>query len=288
MAKISHFLRLTRWNDWILNIAFVLFGYFLPLTSISVYVSLLFMVIVFLLVQSFGFAINDYFDAPFDKLKKSTRNLISNGLIKKYEALIFCVALVISGLLISLFYLPFTSFLVILILYIMFFVYSAPPFRFKEKLLLDVVVHGLATPLLLLASYALVSIIDFKIMLIATAVFASSVVVCITQEVRDIAADKHAGFRTTADFLGYRKSLNLVRVLIISGVVLFSLAIILFLPKYLLLLMLSSFFPLKYLFGKPTQKEFYHKSIDSWNKGIITLFIIGVLLLPIHMGWIAL
>ena len=287
MEKISLFIGLTRWKDWIPNILFVIFGFLLSLKTFVIYPSMVFVLVIFFLVQSFGFAINDYFDAPFDKLKESTHNVISHGLIKKQEAAVFCVALAVCGMSLSLL-LPFQSFLVVVFLYFVFFAYSSPPFRLKEKLFFDITAHGFFTPLLLLASYAPIAPIDLKILLIAVAAFASSVIVCITQEVRDLKFDKKSGFRTTADFLGYKRSVNLVRFLMVSGVAVSSIAIVLFMPIYFMLLMVSTIFSLKYLFGKPLQNEFFKKSIESWNRGIIILVVVVVLLLPFYIGWIKL
>lgn len=284
MEKLIILLRFTRWSDWILNIGFVLFGYFL--SKLSYYIILPAIILVFFFVESFGFAINEYFDAPFDKIKPATKNVISKCLLSKSNAAIFCTFLFFVGLINAFLLLPVQSFIPIVLLYIVFLVYSSPPFRFKEKALVGIITHGIFVPLLLLASYLSVSPINASIILFSICTFLLSILVGITQEIRDMDVDRKSGFKPTAIMLGYKNSLNLIRLIFLSAIILFVITVIIYMPLYLLLLMISSVFYLKLIFGKPNQKELYKKTLSSWDKGIVVLFIIGFALLPLYLQWI--
>ncbi len=284
MQEIAIFIRLTRWNHWILNIGFVLAGFFLHRPEPGLYTLLLPIVVVFFFVESFGFAINDYFDAPFDKLKPITNNVISKGLLKRSNAAAFITFLLLFGLTFSFIYLPVTSFLLIALLYLLYFAYSSPPFRLKEKAFLGLIAHGAWSSLLLLASSLIVSPLKMVTILMSIIAFFLSVLVCITQEVKDMDPDRKAKFRTTTIALGYRHSLNLIKVIFILANAIFFVAVILYLPLYMLLLMASSVFYLKLLFSNPPQRILFQKTLRSWDKGIAVAFIMGIIMLPFYLG----
>ena len=284
--EINLFIRLTRWNDWILNIGFILTGFFLSRPESGLYTLLLPMVVVFFFVESFGFAINDYFDAPFDKLKPATNNVISKGLLKKSDAAVFIIFLLFFGLTFSFLYLPTSSFFLIAALYLVFFAYSSPPFRLKEKVFLGITAHGIGISVILLASYLITSPLQMSVVLLSfiAIAFFLSILVCITQEVRDMNPDRKAKFRTTAIALGYRRSLTLIRATFLLANVIFFVTVILYLPLYMLLLMAGSVFYLKLLFSNPPQRTLFQKTLRSWDKGIAVAFITGLIMLPFYLG----
>ena len=114
--------------------------------------------------------------------------------------------------------------------------------------------------------------------------FLLSVLVCITQEVRDTNPDRKAKFRTTAIVLGYGRSLTLIRAIFLLANAVFFVIVVLYLPVYTLLLMASSVFYLKLLFGNPSQKTLYKKTLVSWNMGIAIAFVMGIIMLPFYLG----
>lgn len=286
LQKIKLLIELTRWKEWISWLGFVLFGYFLSRPVPISFLTLFILSLVSILSFSFGFSINDYFDAPFDRLKPKIRNLISCRLIKESYAAIFCLFLFVSGLLISLLFLPFSSFIFFTALYGIFFIYSSPPFRMKEKSFLGIIIHGVSYPLLILASYLAVSSFSMKIILISASVFFVAVICGIMQEIRDINDDKKAGFRTTAIALGYDGSINLARISFFGAIIFFASAVILYMPIYLLLILISQGFYINLLLYPP-KKDFAEKSFVAWNKAIVSMFVIGIILLPFYMDWIA-
>lgn len=285
MVKIWNLIRLARCKDWILNIGYLLFGYFLP-SPVS-YVSLAVLVFVFFAVESFGFALNDYFDAPFDRLKPETSNVISNGLVSRPAAALFCLVLAAAGLSAGFFLLPFYSFVWIAALYLVFFVYSAPPFRLKEKAFLGVASHGFFIPPLLFVSYLSVSPLGGGIVLISIFSFLLSIVVDITQEIRDMNPDRKAGFRTTAIALGYKRSLSLIKASFLAANIILAVAVVIYLPLYFLPAMLSSVFYFKLLLSNPGHKNFFRRSVDSCYKGVAVLLLVMLLVLPFHLGWVS-
>src|SRR3989344_5048485 len=95
METTRLFIKLTRWNDWILNLLVVAAGYVISRPVIGESLgNLILFIIAFFLFESFGFAINDYFDAKSDSKNPKTKNLIAMGLIKKSHAMIFCIVFV--------------------------------------------------------------------------------------------------------------------------------------------------------------------------------------------------
>ncbi len=241
------------------------------------------MIVFSALALAFGYSINDFYDSKFDKLKPDTKNVITLGLIGRREAALFSSALLL-WLPISFFILPQGAFISIALLYIFFILYSCPPFRFKEKIFLDVVTHGTIMPVLFLGSYMLSSIFGPEAFLVGVCIFIMSCIVCMTQEIRDIKPDKKAGFRTTVPFLGYKRSLNIIQVLFSMAVAIFLFTVVYFLPIYTIIFLFPSILYFKVIFSKPKQGYLYDMSTRSWDQITFSLAIIGLLILPFYLG----
>lgn len=287
LRKLRLLIEFTRWKDWILWIVFILFGYFLAPPALSPLSNFAVLILVFLLVESFGFAINDYFDAEYDKMKQKTHNVISRKLLDKETASVFCAFLLLSGITTGFIFLPFFSFLSIAVLYAIFFFYSSPPFRLKERAFIDIISHGMFNPLLMIAAYLLKAPFGAEILLISFSAFLFSVLICLTQEIRDMVPDKKAGFRTTAIKLGYRNSLNTIRIIFLVSIVPIFLAIIIYRPIYWVILLSGLFFYLKMLFSNPLQKEFFENTVMAMNRGLLILAIAFMAVIIMDSTWVA-
>lgn len=284
MHAVRLLLRLSRLRDWIIVIPTVFIGYFLSAPPFGAHWQLVPMLAVFFSVNSFGYGINDYFDAPYDRLKPRTHNVISWGLLGKGTAAAFCAAMAVLGLGISAVSLPLRSFAAIAVLYLAFFVYSAPPFRLKEKAVLGPLAHSTFGTLVLVAAFLISSPLTVVIALVAVVSSMLSVIVDITQEVRDLRVDRRAGFRTTAMVLGYARSLCLVTLLFLSANALYAAIVVLFLPAYWLLLMASSVFYLHMLMEQPKQNELFGRTAAAWNRGMAVFAAAGAAVLLFHFG----
>src|SRR3989338_2131454 len=257
METTRLFIKLTRWNDWILNLLVVAAGYVISRPVIGESLgNLILFIIAFFLFESFGFAINDYFDAKSDSKNPKTKNLIAMGLIKKSHAMI------------------------------VFVLYSCPPFRFKEKFILDISVHGIFMSVLFAGAYIIGKPDNMNLILLAIPAFFISSIVCTTQEMRDIKSDKKSMFKTTAIKLGYQGSLTLVRAEFIMALLSFIYVVLFYMPHYMLLFLLAFTFYAKVLFSDIKQDEFFQKSIQSCNRSIVALVLIGLALAPFYLGLI--
>lgn len=156
------------------------------------------------------YGINDYFDRQIDlknpkKIKQETRMKSSD--MKTYQ--IFIALSVLLSLPLLVINKAITISMLIFIFFAIF--YSSPPLRFKTKIILDSLSN---------VFYIFPGIIGF---LLATDNFPSydiiiagwlwSIAMHLFSAIVDIDSDRKANIRTTAIFLGYRKSLLLTSIL---------------------------------------------------------------------------
>lgn len=279
LQKIRLLIRLTRWKDWITIPLILVFAYFITLHSASVYTDLVFMLIAFSLSLAFGFAINDYFDAPYDKMKPIVRNVISKNLVSKLHAAAFCTFLLVSCIVIGYYFLSFKAFVLLVALCILCFVYSSPPFRMKERAYLGIINHGMFYPILFVAGYTANLSFNAEAVIFSISTFMLSLLGDITQEIRDMDVDKKSKFKTTALKMGYSRSLTTLKILTTLTILFFIAGVMLYRPIYLLFLSLGMVFYIKVLANNPSRSELFVKTIDAWNKGIITSVLIGMFIL---------
>ncbi len=284
MNIIKILVRLTRVDDWMYYIGVAIFGFFLSVPDN--YGSLIPVLAVLALTAAFGFSINDYFDARFDKLKTETKNVISLGIVKKRTAGAFCTLISILMFTIGALFLTLQTFILVTILYFIFYAYSSPPFRLKEKGVPGLLSHGAFIALFILIPYTTNSGIDLKIIMFTIVIFILSIVVDLTQEIRDMGADKKSGFKTVPVSIGYEKTFSLIKFLSVSSFCIFIIAVLVYMPLYALVLMTGSIFYLRVLFGKTNSDSFFRESINAWRKGVVITVIIGLILLPFYIGWI--
>ncbi len=173
------------------------------LSTPPIYVAL----IVVFTAQIFLFASNDYFDRQIDALdmKKRHRNPVCNGSVTPQAVRGLLVMTGIIPLALSL-YFNFLAFLFTAFSLFVFYFYTAKPLRFKSKIGLDVLSHGVLIntfPYL----FCLVALLDFSIgaLFLLVALMMRSAIAQILQEVRDYEVDKKVE-RNTVVALGRKRA----------------------------------------------------------------------------------
>ena len=169
------------------------------------------------LYLAFSFSINNSFDAKSDVLhkEKAMKNPIATGEIKFKEGIIFSSCLAIVGLLLT--YCWFEScFSIYLSLIILSSAYSVPPIRLKSKPFLDLISHGMFFGILLyfygvLASGGLI----FQNIIVGFSIFIYSIILELRNHLKDFEVDLRSRTITTVCYLGYRKSLIALKVLLV-------------------------------------------------------------------------
>ena len=279
MKAILYLINLTRWSDWITTLLILVAAYFISIHPASAYTDLIFLFLSFSLSFSFGFAINDYFDAPYDKMKPVVRNVISSGLISKLHAAAFCITLLASCIIIGYYFLSPMAFIFLLVLCVLFSIYSSPPFRMKERAYAGIINHGMFYPVLFMAGYTANMPIGSEAVVFSISTFMLSLLVDVTQEIRDMEADKKSGFMTTALKIGYNRSVTLLKILTALAMAFFVAGVVLYRPMYIILVGLGIIFYIRVLVSSPPRSKIFEKSIDAWNKGVALSFLIGLFLL---------
>ncbi len=232
---------LSRMNEWwLLSIGMILFafipniyvanGYYLDLDilidffmSPDIYIAL----IVVFGIQIFLFASNDYFDRDVDALDpgKKKRNPVCDGRVTVGGVKALLVATIIIPLL-GAYYFGLWPLIFTAITLFVYYYYTAPPLRFKNKVGLDVLSHATfinTFPYL----FCLILLKDFTtgtIFLLAVFMMRSSMAQ-ILQEVRDYEVDKLVE-KNTVVVIGQKRAIWLVfsifLTLLISSIVLIT------------------------------------------------------------------
>lgn len=276
---MNSYLVLIRPEEWLQRFGIIFFGYILTgsLALTNIY-SLLIALVAFIGIGSFGFIINDYFDREADKRKIKNRNPISKNQVSKKSALSLAIVFGGFGLSISYFLIP-QVFILFLLSFFFLTLYSAPPFRFKEKFGLDILTNAFAMPILFLVGYMLFKELSFPVFMIAFALFLLDIITGLAQEIRDYNGDKKAGFCTSVIKIGAKNSIVLIRLIVILFVVIYSLTIYLHFPIYFLILLIALLPLFKLIFSDKLKPEMPSKMLtDVNNKSHLLL---GLLLLVV-------
>ncbi|MBI4018148.1 MAG: UbiA prenyltransferase family protein [Candidatus Aenigmarchaeota archaeon] len=213
----------------------------------------------FLMLGSSAFLLNDYFDYEHDKHKgRRLRQKMERGKIFFLAAGLFLAGALISSLL------PQKTFYLLVLTYAATFVYSAQPFRFKEKFLLDFTFHGIVGPLLILTGYSAVSEINLPIIALSVPQFFMFANSAILQQMRDIKADKKAGFNTTA--IKFANPVRIAQAFIVLAAASLVAAVLLFYPPYFMLFVaaLLPYFPALFREG-----DYYRRNYDATKQSAL-------------------
>ena len=204
MASLVKFYRMKDWRAYF-SLCFLGFivaqGYSAEILDIVIFI------VVGLLLLAFGFSINNFFDIKEDKLKGEIKKL----LIQNKKTFFLSVFPGVLAIFLSI-YFGKGIFLFILVSALVGFFYSAPPLRFKSRPFLDLISHGFFAGALIFIFPLLVfkqepTIFHYSV---AFSVFYLSVMLEARNHWEDYHSDFQAGLRTTACFLGYKNSENLL------------------------------------------------------------------------------
>jgi len=177
-------------------------------------------IIVVFTAQIFLFASNDYFDKHVDALdeKKRLRNPICNGQVTSKGVQVLLISTAIISLVFSLFFSLFAFLFTAFSLFVFYF-YTAEPLRFKNKVGVDVLSHGIFINTFSFF-FCLVALWDFSsgaIFLLAILMMRSAIAQLL-QEIRDYEVDKKVE-KNTVVALGKRKAIWLIIVIYLTIIV---------------------------------------------------------------------
>ena len=210
--------RIEEW--WLLSFGLILFA-FIPnlyrinndvitsasliglFTSPPLYLSL----IVVFSAQIFLFASNNYFDRHVDSLDelKCQRNPVCTGEVRSNEVFALLVITGVTSLVVSLMF-NFLTFAFTAFTLFIFYYYTAEPLRFKNKMGLDILSHGVLINTFPYF-FCLVAMRDFSggSLFLLAALMMRSVMAQMLQEIRDYEVDKKVE-RNTVVALGQKRS----------------------------------------------------------------------------------
>ena len=161
--------------------------------------------------QIFLFASNDYFDRDVDALDpgKRARNPVCDGRVTLPGVR---VLLIISGIipLVAPLYFGFWAFIYSAFAMFVFYFYTAPPLRFKNKVFLDVVSHGIFVNTFPYF-FCLVALMDFSIgtIFLLFAIMMRSTMAQMLQEIRDYEIDRQVE-KNSVVVLGQKRAIWVV------------------------------------------------------------------------------
>jgi 4-hydroxybenzoate polyprenyltransferase len=230
-------------KDWRAYFSLGVFGFVVAQGFLFPLLDITFFFIIGVLLLAFGFSVNNFFDVEEDREKGEAINL----LVQNKKNFLFSISPGILALFLSL-YFGLNVFLFVLVAGLIGFFYSAPPLRMKSRPFLDLISHGFFAGALIFFFPLL--IFSQKLTLfhyfIAFSVFYLSVMLETRNHLEDYQSDLRAGLRTTACFLGYKKSANFLKYLAFFYPLALSPVFFLISQKFLLLFLILTclFLPL--------------------------------------------
>ena len=258
--NLRPYLKLARISDWRGYFLGGTFGFLLAIGWRAPLGDIISLFVIGILLLTFGFSINDFFDVEGDKLKKDKIIIIGKKVSVK-RAFFFSLFSAVLGLALSL-RLGFMAFFDAFLAVFLVFLYSVPPVRLKSRPFLDLLSHGFFAGILifLFPLFAFSPAINSLDKLLVVPIFILSITAEMRNHLNDYEIDKKEGLKTTVCFLGYRNSQKILRFL-------FFLYPLTLLPAFWLLgrdyfslfLLITIFFSLL-LLGRKN-----HQSIRDWS-----------------------
>ena len=221
VLRLIYYFYNVRVFDWRAYVGIALLGFVRSVEAspfnILIYRALRFMVtIIFYL--AFTFSINNCFDIKCDIYKGANikRNPVAAGHITFREGLVLSLCMAFTGLVLSYLWLNENCFLIYLMMLLLGGSYSVPPLRLKSTPLMDLLSHSLFFGALLYL-YGLLSNggISLQEASLATSVSLYSIILELRNHLEDYQADLNSKTRTTACYMGYSRSIRLLRSLIV-------------------------------------------------------------------------
>ncbi len=215
MQRTLLLLKSLRILEWRAYLGIFIYGYILS-GSYSFSRFCLLNMLFFIYMASIYVA-NNIYDVKGDSINP---NKVSKNPFTSYQGQLifykyFLIGVILMGLVAGFFILDIESYLIYVVSLLIGVFYSMPPFRFKERFILDILSHSLFFGVFLLVipfKYLLGCLNHLPIML-SIAVY--SMILELRNEIEDYEFDAGAGYSTTAVRLGYRRSLFLLFALIL-------------------------------------------------------------------------
>lgn len=209
--NLKPYLKLARVNNWRGYFLGGIFGFLLAEGWRASVFDIICLFVIGILLFTFGFSINDFFDIKGDKFKKD-KKIIIGKIIGAGRAFFFSLFSGVLGLALS-FRFGLKAFLDAFLAVFLTFLYSAPPVRLKSRPFLDIISHGFFAGILifLFPLLAFASKIDAPEKLLLIPIFVLSITAETRNHLNDYQADRAEGLKTTVCFLGYKNSQKLLR-----------------------------------------------------------------------------
>jgi 4-hydroxybenzoate polyprenyltransferase len=220
MLKNLRWLRLAHYLLMVL-VGMALAGFHIGAINLVIALNLVLVTMSFTFASFHAIAINDIHDVQIDKISNPRRPLVTKVISKKTYGLLAQVALWLGLLYAAV--AGTAPFIVVVIILLNYYLYSAPPLRLKRYLYGSKLLISLNTLLSLLLGYALMDkdILEFPKSIIAFVLIVYTA--CINFiDIKDYEGDKKARIRTLPVVLGLNKSKKLTGIFFIIAYGIFS------------------------------------------------------------------
>ena len=221
IQRLTHYFYNIRIFDWkaYLGIAVLGFARNMEVASFNwQFYRILKFAVTTILYLAFSFSINNCFDIKCDihERRKLKKNPIAARYITLREGLILSLSLAFTGLVLSYLWFDKYCFLIYFMLVFLGAAYSAPPFRLKSIPLMDLFSHSLFFGALLYLYGAFSSgNINVQETFLALSISLYSIILELRNHLEDYWADLNSETRTTVCWLGYVRSLRLLKILLL-------------------------------------------------------------------------
>jgi len=246
--NLKSFLKFYRIKDWRAYFSLGIFGFIIAKGFLFPLLDIILFLIISILLLAFGFSVNNFFDIKEDKEKGEKVDLLAQN----KKNFLLSISPGILALSLSIFF-GVKVFLFVLVAGLIGFFYSAPPLRMKSKPFLDLISHGFFAGALIFIFPFLIfsSELTFSHYLIALSIFYLSAMLELRNHWEDYQSDFRAGLQTTACFLGYKNSENLLKYLsFFYPLILFPIFFLISQEFLLLFLIATVFFISLFLFSR--------------------------------------
>jgi 4-hydroxybenzoate polyprenyltransferase len=219
---LDFLLKFYRVPDWIKVLGLVLIPCLFFKALITDTLKLIFITS---LLLAYAFSINDFFDFKC----RGEKNLVGE-IYKERKNISVLLLLIPSFMLICFSAVTFPTFLfrIFFILdFLIFSFYSIPPFRLRDRKIIDVLSNSLMFPLILLYSYFYFTVsLSLFILLLFLSLFFYFLVSEIIHEIAHSKKDRLTGRITTAAWLGRKHSIKLIKLILFLSLPIFIFFII--------------------------------------------------------------
>jgi len=222
--KIDAYMQVSRIEGGFIASVFFLLGIWYSTENFPIYKSIMGLISINLIVNS-GSIINYAYDKKIDTIAKKNTDFFENISIKEMHFVSVILSLIGIGIL---FTFNFSSLILGLILFDVFFIYAIPPLRLKTFPPLDSIINGLgfgSIPFLI--GWSIIEKIPHRIIPFYGSLICGIIVISYYLLISsfDIESDKKAGIQTSCTILGFNKT-------IIAGVFIFLFALLLSFYSY--------------------------------------------------------